>query len=247
MTASRAGEAARRIRLFCFPYAGGGASVFHSWSRELPAAIEAHPVRLPGREARWIDPPFTRLSALVEHLANELEPHLGAPYAFFGHSMGALIAFELARELRRRTGAVPSHLLVSGARAPQRPDPFRSAHQLPDLELVQKLRWLEGTPDEVLANDELMQLVLPAVRADFAMCDAHVHVPGPPLDCPISAYGGARDRRIGFSDLAAWRFQTREAFTLQLFPGNHFFLHTARTALLTAVARDLGWSRARAT
>jgi medium-chain acyl-[acyl-carrier-protein] hydrolase len=229
-----------RLRLFCFPHAGSGASIFREWSAALPPAIEVCPVQLPGRESRWTEPPFTRLVSLVETLVIALRPLLDLPFAFFGHSMGAFISFELARQLRRENSENPAHLFVSGARAPQIPDPDPPIHQLPDSAFVEELRRLNGMPDEVLQNAELMQVVLPTLRADVTMCETYVYsADEEPLSCPISAYGGQEDRKVIYKDLAGWNAQTRNASTMQIFPGDHFFLYSAREPLLRAVSAEL--------
>jgi len=228
-----------RIRLCCFPYAGGGAAVFREWNRVLAPNIDVCAVRLPGRENRWMEPPFSYLPALVEHLAVDLHPFSSIPVAFFGHSMGALIAFELARQLRRIGALAPRLLLVSGARAPQRPDPSSPIHHLPTPAFARELRALAGTPDEVLRNPELMMLLLPTLRADFALCETYVHVPEAPLDCSIVAYRGREDAHVNAGDVAAWRYQTSRTFAVRVLPGGHFFLHTARAALLNAVRDDV--------
>lgn len=228
-----------RLRLFCFPYAGGGASIFRTWSDDLPAQIEVCPVQLPGRERRLKEPSFTRLSPLLQKLAQVLHPYLNIPFAFFGHSMGALISFALAHQLRRQYSLDPVQLLVSGHRAPQIPDPDPPIHQLPESEFVEELRRLNGTPDSVLQNAELMQLVLPVLRADFALLETYVYSTEAPLDCPISAFGGLQDGEVSYDDLAAWREQTNSSFTLSMFPGNHFFLQSARSLILSAVSQDL--------
>lgn len=191
-----------------------------------------------------MEAPFTRLGSLVETLERALHPYLDKPFAFFGHSMGALISFELARHLRRRSGVSPVHLLVSGARAPQRKDPFPPIHRLPDTGFVQQLRRLGGTPEDVLKNPEFMSLMLPTIRADFALCETYVHRFEPPLTCPISVYGGHQDSRVAYEDLLAWRYQTRSSFRVLVFPGRHFFLHTAEAAIVDVACRDLARSLA---
>jgi medium-chain acyl-[acyl-carrier-protein] hydrolase len=178
------------------------------------------------------------MEPLVEALAAAL-PLAGVPFAFFGHSMGALIAFELARELARRGRPGPLHLFVSGRRAPQVPDREEPLHRLPDPEFVVRLRELNGTPEEVLANGELMQLLLPLLRADFAVHETYEYRPGEPLAVPISALGGIADPEVRRDDLEAWRPETRGAFRLRMLPGDHFFLLSARRLVTEAVARDL--------
>lgn len=227
-----------RLRLFCFPYAGGGAGAFRGWSAALPPEVEVCPVYLPGRERRFREPGHTRLEPLVEELHEALLPHCGLPFACFGHSMGAVIAFELAR-LLERGGTTPAWLFVSGRRAPQCPPEREQIHALPDAEFVAKLRELEGTPEEILRDPEMMELVLPVLRTDFAISETYRYREGPPLACPVSALGGTRDAHVGRDDLLAWRDHTRGFFRLRLFPGGHFFLHALQADVLRAVADDL--------
>lgn len=201
----------------------------------------------PGREIRLKEPSFTRLSPLVQTLAQVLHPYLNMPFAFFGHSMGALIGFELARQLRRQYSLGPVHLFVSGRRAPQIPDRSPPIHQLPESALVEELRRLNGTPESVLQNAELMQLVLPVLRADFALCETYVYSTEDPLDCPISAFGGLQDGSVSYDDLAAWRDQTNSSFTLKMIRGNHFFLQSARALILSALSQELQRHQSRIT
>lgn len=227
------------LRLFCFPYAGGGTVIFRTWPDSLPEDVEVCSVRLPRRESRLREPPFDRCAPLVQTLAEAMLPYLNKPFAFFGHSMGALIAFELARYLRGRRNLVPHHLFVSGGRAPQLGFSRARIHQLPEDEFIQALRRFNGTPDEVLQNEEILGLLLPTLRADFAICEEYIYTPDAPLECPISTYGGQSDPEVREKELRAWREQTCGEFTLQLFPGNHFFLHTAHRQLLRAIAGEL--------
>ena len=231
-----------RLRLFCFPYAGGNASVFRGWSGKLPPSIQVCPIQLPGRESRLREPPFTRLEPLVQALAQALQPYLDMPYAIFGHSLGALIGFELARILTRQNDSGPTHLFISGHSAPQLQATEPPIYRLPKPEFIKKLGHLNGTPMEVLQNAELMEIFLPILRADFAVNETYVYVPGTLLDCPISAFGGLQDGRVGYDDLAAWRDQTRGTFVLRMLPGDHFFLHRDRTFLLHAMTQDLAQS-----
>jgi medium-chain acyl-[acyl-carrier-protein] hydrolase len=227
------------VRLFCFPYAGGGASAFRGWAERLPGLVEACPVQLPGRETRFREPAFTRLTALVEALAGALAPRLDRPFAFFGHSLGALVAFELSRRLRRERGVRPTRLFLSGCGAPQTRAPAPAIHALPAEEFREELRRLNGTPAAVLENDELLGLVLPTLRADFSLWETYAYLPGPPLACPITALGGLGDDAVGRRDLDAWREQTTGAFRLRMLPGDHFFLHSAQPLVAQAVAQEL--------
>ena len=229
---------AARLRLFCFPPAGGGDALFRAWWQGLPADVEVCGIQLPGRDLRRREPPITRITPLVQALADALGPELARPYALFGHSTGARVAFELARERRRRDQPGPAVLVVSGRPAPHCPerDPM---HALAAEPLIARLRRLGGTPEAVLREPELMAMFLPIVRADLEVNEVEAHRPEPPLGCPIVAFGGAHDERCRRDELAAWREHTRGAFTLELFPGGHFFVQTAGQALLAALGRAL--------
>lgn len=214
--------------------------MFRTWPDELPGQVEVYPIQLPGRESRLADPPFTRLQPLVWALAQAIQPYLDMPFVLFGHSLGALISFELARQLRQQHDKSPAHLFVSAYRAPQIPNPDPPIHQLPQAEFVKSLRHLKGTPEAVLQNAELMELFLPILRADFAVHETYVYTSDAPLDCPISAFGGLLDDKTDRHHLAAWHEQTCKAFQLRMFPGDHFFLHSVQKLLLRAVSQDVG-------
>jgi len=231
---------AASLRLFCFSYAGGGASIYRSWTRELPPQVELCAVQLPGRESRLLESPYTEMSALVERLVDALGPYLDRPFAFFGHSMGALVSFEVARELRRRYGVSPLHLFVSGHAAPQVQRRRPPVHQLPDEAFIDAIRQLNGTPEQVLQNAELMELIVPALRADLAVCETYRYVGAAALDCPISAFGGLADVEVTYGDLRAWQVHTRETFRLRLFDGDHFYLRDQQSVLIDTIGQSLG-------
>ena len=228
------------FRLFCFPYAGGGASIYHDWPERLPSDIEVCAIQLPGRENRFGEPPFANLSSLVDALADVLYPNLDFPFAFFGHSLGSLISFELTRRLRRQKAPCPLQLFVSGCRAPQLPNPDPPIHQLPDAEFIEELRCLNGTPKAVLDNPELMELLLPLLRSDIGIYETYVYDHEAPLDCPIFAFGGLEDKEVSREELAAWHDQTRSRFNIQMFPGDHFFLNGKESnGLLEVISKDI--------
>jgi medium-chain acyl-[acyl-carrier-protein] hydrolase len=229
-----------RARLFCLPYGGGGAAIFREWPRDLWPEIEVWHVQLPGREARHREPLVTRMDSLVTPLVEALVPHLDRPYAVFGHSMGALIGFELVRFLRRQGVPDPVHLLASARRAPHVPDVRPPLHTLPDPDLVEQLcRRYNGMPRAVLESPDLMRLFVPVIRADLTLTETYVYEPEEPLACPISAFGGLEDGAVTRDDLAAWGDQTRGSFTLRMLPGSHFFLQALRPRLVSAIAADL--------
>jgi medium-chain acyl-[acyl-carrier-protein] hydrolase len=226
------------VRLFCFPYAGGGSTIFHSWHAAVPRWLQICPLELPGRGRRFDDAPFERIPDLVAAAGAALLPVLHQPFALFGHSFGALVAFELARWLRARGAPLPQRLIVSGHRAPQLPSRRRALSGLTERELVDELRDLEGTPPALLDNPELLELVLPVLRADFAACDHYQYADAAPLALPISAFGGASDPAVDETELEAWRAQTTAALTPRMVPGNHFFIHDHQS-LLSSIVRDL--------
>ena len=227
-----------RFRLFCFPYAGGNAAVFRSWRDQLRPGIDLCPVQIPGRGNRFTEPPLRRLPALCDNLVGELLPWLDVPFAFFGHSMGALVAFEMARHLRKHARPGPIHLFLSGARGPRRQVPSR-LHSLPQPALLAELRRLHGTPPAILEQQEFMAMLIPLIRADLELYETHVYSPEELLDCPISTFAGVEDTFARREDVAAWQDETRGRFTLRMFEGDHFFLHEARTPLLRAISEDL--------
>ncbi len=229
-----------RLRLFCFSYAGGGASVYRTWHRQLPADIEVCPVQIPGREGRLKEERFRRVERRAGALPEALRPYLDMPFAFFGHSLGAIVAYETAVRLRAEQGKSPVILLVSARRAPQVPPDEEPIYALPPDEFHAKLREFDGTPAEVLEHPELMELLEPLLRADFELNDTYdAATEKPRLDCPITAFGGLEDKDVDRESLEAWREMTRGPFRMRLFPGGHFYLHEGSGTLITAVAQDL--------
>jgi medium-chain acyl-[acyl-carrier-protein] hydrolase len=229
---------AATMRLFCFPYAGGAASLYRTWGNSLPSHVEVCAIQLPGRGARMAEAPLTSLPDILRELSLAIRPYLDLPFAFFGHSMGAMLSLELARLLRRELGVNPVHLFVSGCRALQLRDPNRPTYNLPEPEFIEELRRLGGTPAEVLEHPELLGLILPLLRADFEVCQTYKYTPGRPLPCPITAFGGTQDK-TGRAEMEAWREQTTAAFTLRMFPGDHFFLHGVEAKILELIAHAL--------
>ncbi len=231
------------IRLFCLPYAGAGASVYRGWSSLFADNTGVYPVQLPGRENRIAEPSFSTMEGLVEALSRAILPSLNRPFVFFGHSIGARIAFELARNIQKNWGLHPRHLIVSGSRAPHISEP-KPLHHLPDNEFIQELRRFSGTPEEVLQNRELMDMFIPVLRADFCVDETYACVMEPPLACPITAFGGTKDGEASRQEIAAWAAQTLADFDMEMVEGGHFFLHSHRDVLVRSVSRILDRHRA---
>ncbi len=226
-------------RLIAFHHAGGSASLFRTWPKGLPASVEVVGVQLPGREERLDEPPLRSVALIVDELARQILPLLELPCCFFGHSMGAMLAFEVTRTLRRTGQVTPQQLLVSGRWAPQLPDPSRALSGLPQAEFIEAVRRLGGTPPEVLAHRELLELLTPILRADFALCESYRYQPESPLDTPVIAFGGLADAAVTTASVDAWSAQTSAAFRACFLPGDHFFINAARPALLAEITGAL--------
>ncbi len=231
------------IRPFCIPYSGASAAVYARWALRVPAAIAVHPVELPGRGTRADEPFATDPHRLADRLAEEMtEAHrLGEPGsadAVFGHSLGALIAFELAHALIRRDARPPRLLVTSGTSAPAMRDDRAWRRPRTDAEPIADLRALGGTPEEAIASPELMEMVLPVLRADFLMCGAYAFRPRAPLPCPIRVLGGEEET----CRATPWRAggaRPPPGSVSASFPVGHFFIQGHQDAVLARVARDL--------
>lgn len=228
------------LRLFGFPFAGGGAAVFRRWHQLLPSSVEVCGIQLPGRGSRIREQAITSAGPLVLQLASALLPYLDRPFAFYGHSLGALLAFELAHHLRDEHRLNLSHLFVGGRRAPHIPLAKRSTFDLPEDEFVSELRRLNGTPREVLDHAEIMELMIPVLRADFEVSETYIYSERPVLDCGLTAFGGIDDTDVPMAELEMWQQHTSGTFGAHMLPGDHFFLQTSERRLLHLIHRDLG-------
>ncbi|MFE5328115.1 thioesterase II family protein [Embleya sp. NPDC056575] len=225
------------LRLYCLPYAGAGASAFRDWPAALDAlgSFEVAPIQYPGRETRLREPPHIDIDAMAAAVAASID----RPYAVFGHSIGGRLAFELCRRLRDLDAPPPVRLFASGCPAPQYPPAAIRDSDLPDDEFIARIEGMGSLPAEVVADPELRELVLPVLRSDFAMVDDYIYLARPPLPHPVSAFVGDADPEATEATAAGWREQTTADFALHVLPGDHFFLHSARSTLLTTLAREL--------
>lgn len=226
-------------RLFCFPYAGGGASFYRRSNYRLPEFLDLIPVQLPGREDRLHERPIDNLAELIEEAALSLKPYLRPPFAFFGHSMGSLIAFELCRKLRKLQWRGPECLFVSAMRGPHLPSHHAPLYNLPESALVEELRTLGGTPGGVFEDADLMELIMPTLRADLAICDQYEFLAERPLEVPICTFAGRDDPKAAPTMVDGWREQTLSRFSLHVMRGGHFFINTARQAVLDIIVSEL--------
>lgn len=218
-------------RLFCFPFAGGSASLYRTWPHLLPSNIELWAIELPGHARRMPEPLVDRLDVLVNAIATAIQPQLDRPYAFFGHSMGALVGFELARSLRCLGQPLPRLLAVSGHRAPQLPIFESLIHHLPEPEFAKAIAQLGGTPQAILDDREMRDIVLPILRTDFTVLETYAYEHEPPLNCAIAAYAGNDDTEVSRDGLNAWKLQTCNLFTCKLLPGDHFYIQMPQVLL----------------
>ncbi|HEU5378233.1 MAG TPA: thioesterase domain-containing protein [Ktedonobacteraceae bacterium] len=230
---------AARLRLFCFHHAGGSASVFHPWLAKVHSAIEICPIQLPGRERRFLEKPISSLTTLLPLLEEALLPYLDGPFAFFGHSMGVLLCFELARSLRRQHGLEPEHLFLSAFAEVQEPR-LPALHTLSDEQFIEQFQQrFQGLPAVVLEDQKALEYYLAILRADFTLTETYRYSVDQPFACPITALGGLQDRGVKRGSLAAWRQHTEKRFLLRMFPGGHNYLQSEPEAVLTYITQAL--------
>jgi medium-chain acyl-[acyl-carrier-protein] hydrolase len=226
-------RSAPRRRLFCMPYAGGGVAPYRLWFKSLPEDVEVQAVQLPGREARINESPLHSMAALTDLVRPAIEAASDLPYAIFGHSMGAILAFEVAAALEASSSRAPSHLFVSARRSPADPDPDPPLHVLPEAQFLDEMqRRYAAIPDEVRREPELLALLLPAVRSDIRAVETYAYAPGRSVRCPVSVYGGIDDRHPQPAQLAGWARILDRTPHIRPFPGGHFYLHTQGPDLL---------------
>lgn len=229
-----------RTLVCMLPFAGGSASSYWPWSSLLPTDVQVSAVHLPGRQDRWHETPYQDFGILVSDLADEIaEAAAGGPYVLVGHSLGATLAYEVARELRRRSAPDPVLLVISAAVAPQIDHDPIGAERLSDDELMEQTRQTGRLPAQITENTELLELVLPALRADLALVDSYRYLPGEPLSCPISVFGGRQDPQVPVTALDPWRALTSNRTTVRVFDGDHFYLWGREDEVAQAILGDL--------
>ena len=230
-----------RLRLLCLPHAGGGTQDYRTWQEHFPATIDVCPVVLAGRETRMSEPADTDLVALADRMVTDLRPLLReAPVALYGHSMGAWIAFEFARALRRQRMRAPVHVFIGARRAPNLPDTRPPLYQLPDPQLVDAIQErYAAIPQQLLDQPAILRMFLPTMRADFTLLDTYAHREEDPLDCPITAFRGSQDTVVQATGISAWRHHTAQGFQVRPIPGGHFFLRDSPDLLCDAILGGL--------
>lgn len=229
----RAGQPASTT-LFCFAHAGAGASVYRPWTGTAPFRVT--PVQYPGREERLGEDPVPDISRLAALAETEVLSKAGGRYALFGHSMGAMVAYELAHRLKGRPVPQPAALFVSGRQPPHHPSRLKAVSHLDDAGLIREMATMGGTPAEVWSHPELVELLLPILRADFRACETWRPTLGSPLDIPVHVLSGSDDGHVVVDKLDDWQGHTTSTCTVSLFPGGHFYLPAARTDVIARIA-----------
>jgi medium-chain acyl-[acyl-carrier-protein] hydrolase len=239
----RCGATEPRARVFCFPHSGGTAAAFKQLGQVLPEGLELCAFEPPGREARAAEPFAKTMDELLAPVLTHAHALFDRPYVLLGHSLGTWMAFELARKLQKTSVRTARALVLAGCRAPHvaRRPPLS---QLDRHDLLEELRRMNGTPREVLDADHLMALLLPRIRADFALGERYQLADEPPLDVPVHVLGGLEDPTARPAQLSAWRSLCTGPFELTLLPGDHFFVTAQSRALAKLLARVLEPSRA---
>ncbi len=230
-----------RARVFCIPFAGGSPVVFHSWQEHFPADIQVCALNFPGRGNRLGEPSLRRMDALVAQAADAMAPLLDTPFAVLGHSLGALIGYELAAHLREQEQREPFLLVASAARGPQLPDPYPPLHHLPPDQFIQGMQdRYGGIPAEILAEPDLLAMLVPPLQADLELFETYRYEARPPLACPVAVFGGTGDHRLNEAQYRTWQEITTGQLTLTMVPGGHFFIQEQGPQVAAAVARACG-------
>lgn len=228
-----------KANLFCFPYAGGGIVAYHAWKNLLHPDVALLRMQLPGRETRLREKPFTSFFPLIKALVSAIAPWVDSPFVFYGHSLGALIAFEVARMLRDMGKPLPFHLFISSFRAPHLPDPDLMISKLPENQFIECLKQYDGIAPAIVKNSELMEIYLPILKADFSVLSSYHYTQKVPLPCPITAFAGLSDPKISAEEIAEWHDHTTGGFDKYFFPGGHFFINESQPEILAHINRYL--------
>lgn len=227
------------VRLFCFPHSGAGASVFNDWHTLAPSCIEICPIQLPGRGTSFRETPIDNIEPLIDMLLHDIVDYMDKPFAFFGHSLGALLAYELTRNIASVSHHLPIHLFISAYRAPHLPNEGRMLHKLEHEELLAEIVALNGVPKELMKEPELVRYFMSVIRADLAVCETYVFRNSQPLPVSFTVYGGDTDPRAQSSELAPWRELCACEFDMKIFAGGHFYIESCRKELVDNIARAL--------
>jgi len=229
-----------RTEVFCLPHAGGGSAIYHRWEKLLPRHLTVVPIKLPGREGRFNETPYDNIESLIHSMSSAIADSIQEPFALYGHSMGGLIAYELAQHLRKHYDKSPRVLFVSASRSPDRFKKDRALHRLPDEEMIQSLIRDFGRGGKTTAAElDMMRAMSDTIRADLKLLETYEHKPQEPLPCPIVGIAATEDHRVTASDVNGWRSFTTARFTMRTMAGHHFFLRQQEKAITDLIASRL--------
>lgn len=226
------------IRMFCFPYAGAGGSIFKNWSFSTHKNVGVYPIQYPGRENRLFEPPINNMDVLISEICKQIKNYLDRPYILFGHSLGAKVAFHVAVEMQKSYCCAPGYLVVAGAQAPHIPE-TNPIYNLNDDYIINELRRLGGTPDKILDNKDIMKIFLPTIRADYTLSDNFIYEEKYILECPILAIAGKDDSEASENEVYEWKNYTKTSYTYKAISGGHFFISTHESELLELIAANV--------
>lgn len=227
-----------RVTLVCFPHAGGSASFFYPVSDALQSTLQVVALQYPGRQDRRQEQPLTTIAELADESFAALRPLMDRPLAFFGHSMGATLAFEVAVRMQRELAAAPVTLFASARRAPSR-HRVETVHQRDDDGIVAELKNLSGTDSRIMGDEELLRMILPAIRSDYTAAETYRYQPGPMLDCPIVTLVSDSDPKVTVDEAQSWADHTTGGFELHTFSGGHFYLAQHQRAVINLISDQL--------
>ncbi len=224
-----------KIRLFCFPYAGGNESTFLPWTKDLPKNVEVCALELPGRSSRFGEPTYNNMSNLIDDLIGVFSKFTDKPYILLGHSLGSCVAFELMYRCKQAGIRMPEHFIASGSSAPHINDTPKGLYKLPRNDFIEELRRLDGTPEEILCNEEMMTLALPSILADFELSETYTYTGSEVFDCPVTVFHGDEDSEISLQDVEAWTDHFTFPADIHIVQGGHFFIEQNKKVVLKQV------------
>lgn len=228
-----------KIRLVCFPYAGGGSAIYTPWIDKLPQEVELALIQLPGRGARFGQQPYQTINTMVEDVVEELGKLPPKNLFFYGHSMGARVAYEVTLMLHREKCPLPIHIVAAGSMAPRIPRKAKNSYNLTDNEFIEHLMELKGTPEEVLANRDLMELLLPTLRADFKIVETYINNSTVVIPTKLSVFAGKQDLTVELAELEPWFDVFQENDGISWFAGGHFFINENSHDVLTVLSKKV--------
>lgn len=228
-----------QVRLFCLPFAGGGASIYRPWGKLLGSEIEVCPIQLPGRENRFSETPIKQAQAMAQSLANQIQLYSNKPFFIYGHSMGALLAFELARALQENGMDMPQGIFLAAHRAAHLPRKREALYALPDDQFIDRLKRFGGFPQEVLDSKELLAFLMPTLKADFTLCDTYQFQSGTVLQCPLHLLAGNDDIEASPDVVEPWSQHTADVAKLHVLSAGHFFLRTHQDELIQILKKAI--------